>query len=99
MTELIEKAGHVPNFLVNDVKWQKLEFSKNTQSLAIKVPILTPEQCDKLTGHVKVNSNGFLKKQSTNGIIELIDAAIERLLNRDDLIRQKAEQLLSLIHI
>ena len=97
MVELIEKAGHVPSFLVNDVKWQKLEFSKNTQFLAIKVPTLNPEQCDRLTGHIKVNSNGFLKKQSTNGIIELIDAAIERLLNRDDPIRQKAEQLLPLI--
>ena len=40
MVELIEKAGHVPSFLVNDVKWQKLEFSKNTQFLAIKVPTL-----------------------------------------------------------
>ena len=97
MVELIEKAGHVPSFLVNDIKWQKLEFSKNAQFLAIKVPTLNPEQCDRLTGHIKVNSNGFLKKQSTNGIIELIDAAIERLLNRDDPIRQKAEQLLPLI--
>ena len=99
MAELIENAGHVPSFLVNKIKWQRLEFSKNAPSLAIEVPTLTPAQCDKLTGHIKVNSNSFLKKQPTNGIIELIDAAIERLLNRDDLIRQKAEQLLSLIHI
>ena len=41
---------------------------------------------------LKVMTNIILKKQTTNAIIELIDAAIERLLNRDDPVRQKAEQ-------
>ena len=97
MVTFTEKAGHVPSFLVDEIRWEKLEFSENSDSLALEVPILTAVQCDRLTGHIKTSSAGFLKKQTTNAIIELIDAAIERLLNRDDPVRQKAEQLLPLI--
>ena len=97
MVNITEKAGHVPSFLIDEIEWKKLEFSKNSQSLILEVPILTSKQCDRLTGHIKVNSASFIKKQATNTIIEIIDVAIERLLNRDDPIRQKAEQLLPLI--
>ena len=97
MVTFTEKAGHVPSFLVDEIRWEKLEFSENSDSLALEVPILTAEQCDRLTGHIKTSSAEFLKKQTTNAIIEVIDAAIERLLNRDDPVRQKAEQLLPLI--
>ena len=97
MINFTEKAGHVPSFLVDEIQWKKLEFSENSKSLALEVPILTAEQCDRLTGHIKTNSAGFLKKQTTNAIIELIDAAIQRLLNRDDPVRKKAEQLLPVI--
>ena len=97
MVTFTEKAGHVPSFLVDEIRWEKLEFSENSDSLALELPILNAEQCDRLTGHIKTSSAEFLKKQTTNAIIELIDAAIERLLNRDDPVRQKAEQLLPLI--
>jgi hypothetical protein len=97
MVNINEKAGHVPSFLIDEIEWEKLKFSRNSQSLALEVPILTTEQCERLTRHIKVSSASFLKKQTTNVIIELIDVAIERLLNRDDPIRRKAEQLLPLI--
>ena len=97
MVTFTEKAGHVPSFLADEISWKKLEFPENSISLALEVPVLTAEQCDRLTGHIKTNSAGFLKEQTTNVIIELIDAAIERFLNRDDPVRQKAEQLLPLI--
>ena len=97
MVNITEKAGHVPSFLIDEIEWKKLKFSKNSQSLALEVPILTTEQCERLTRHIKASSASFLKKQTTNVIIELIDVAIERLLNRDDPIRRKAEQLLPLI--
>ena len=97
MVNITEKAGHVPSFLIDEIEWKKLEFSKNSESLALEVPILTTEQCERLTRHIKVSSASFLKKQTTNFIIEIIDVAIERLLNRDDPIRRKAEQLLPLI--
>ena len=90
MVTFTEKAGHVPSFLVDEIRWKKLGFSTNSKSLALEVPILTTEQCDRLTGHIKTSSAEFLKKQTTNVIIELIDAAIERFLNRDDPVRQKA---------
>ena len=97
MVTFTEKAGHVPSFLADEISWKKLEFPENSTSLALEVPVLTAEQCDRLTGHIKTSSAEFLKKQTTNAIIEVIDAAIERLLNRDDPVRQKAEQLLPLI--
>ena len=97
MVNITEKAGHVPSFLIDEIEWKKLKFSKNSKSLALEVPILTTEQCKRLTRHIKASSASFLKKQTTNVIIELIDVAIERLLNRDDPIRRKAEQLLPLI--
>ena len=97
MVTFTEKAGHVPSFLADEISWEKLEFPENSTSLALEVPVLTAEQCDRITGHIKTSSAEFLKKQTTNAIIEVIDAAIERLLNRDDPVRQKAEQLLPLI--
>lgn len=97
MTNPTEPAGHVPAFLTNDIKWQELDFSNKRQSVTVNVPVLTVKQCKELSDHVKLNSAQFLKRQSTNTIIELIDKAIERLLNRNDPVRLKAEQLLPVI--
>ena len=62
MVNITEKAGHVPSFLIDEIEWKKLKFSKNSQSLALEVPILTTEQCERLTRHIKASSAGFLKK-------------------------------------
>ena len=97
MNSLIETAGHVPIFEANDIKRQKLYFSDHEKSLEIYVPILSSSQCQDLCKHVSANSNNFLKRQTTNNIIELIDKAIERLLNRNDPYRQKIEKLLPIV--
>ena len=97
MTDFIENAGHVPDFIKNDITWEKLTYSQNSHSLTVNVPILTPVQCDQLARHIKDNSRQFLKKQTVDSIIDLVDQVIDRLLNRDDPIRKKAEQLLPLI--
>ena len=97
MNTLIEQAGHVPDFLIDDIKWQQLIFSNNSQSLNVNVPILTATQCQILSDHIKLNNTQFLKKQNTTAIIELIDKAIERLLNRSDPFRLKAEKLLPVV--
>ena len=97
MTNPTEPAGHVPAFLTNDIKWQELDFSNKRQSVTVNVPVLTVKQCKELSDHVKLNSAQFLKRQSTNTIIDLVDKAIERLLNRNDPVRLKAEQLLPVI--
>ena len=65
MNTRIEQAGHVPDFLIDDIKWQQLIFSNNSQSLNVNVPILTAAQCQILSDHIKLNSTQFLKKQNT----------------------------------
>ena len=97
MSVLIETAGHVPNFEANAVEWQKLNFVNNKKSLEINVPLLSSSQCEEMCTYVSKHSNNFLKQQTTNTIIEIIDKAIERLLNRNDPFRQKAEELLPIV--
>jgi len=97
MTDFIENAGQIPDFLKKHVTWKKLEYSQNTHSLTVRVPILTSIQCEQLAIHIKTNSRQFLKKQTTEYIIDLIDEVINRFLNRDEPIRRKAEQLMPLI--
>ena len=97
MSSLIETAGHVPILETDDVEWKKLYFLNHKKSLEINVPVLSPSQCEDLCKHVSENSNNFLKRQTTNNIIELIDKAIERLLNRNDPFRQKIEELLPIV--
>ena len=69
MTDFIENAGHVPDFIKNDITWEKLTYSQNSHSLTVNVPILTPVQCDQLARHIKDNSRQFLKKQTVDSII------------------------------
>ena len=97
MTDFVENAGHVPDFLRNDITWKKLKYSQDTHFLTVNVPVLTPIQCDQLAIHIKTNSRQFLKKQTTDSIIDLVDQAIDQLLDRDNPVRRKAEQLLPLI--
>ena len=97
MSSLIESAGHLPLFEAKDIQREKLSFSNKKISLEINVPILSSLQCEVLCEHVRKNSEQFLKKQTINTIIDLIDKAIERLLNRNDPVRQKAEELLPVI--
>ena len=69
MVTFTEKAGHVPSFLADEISWKKLEFPENSTSLALEVPVLTAEQCDRLTGHIKTSSAEFLKKQTKKILI------------------------------
>ena len=97
MNSLIETIGHIPILKADDIEWQKLYFFNHKKSLEINVPILSLLQCEDLCKHVSKNSDSFLKRQTTNNIIELIDKAIERLLNRNDPYRQKIEKLLPIV--
>ncbi|MAI15498.1 MAG: acyl-CoA reductase [Rhodospirillaceae bacterium] len=97
MTKFTENAGHIPDFLLADVKWHDLEFEAGADTVYVKVPMLAPEQCTQLSDKIKISSNNFLRQEKVSDIVELIDKAIERLLNRDDPFRIKAEQLLPIV--
>lgn len=91
-------AGYLPGINANDVDWHTLELRASKPSTSshvhIQVPRLTHEQMQDLAERVKLASREQLQTMSVSQIVQIIDQAIARLLNRDDAYRQQLESLL-----
>ncbi|OMP66043.1 acyl-CoA reductase [Domibacillus epiphyticus] len=92
-----ELAGYLPCIGEEEVETKILTFQKNGKSIEVEVPLLTTEQMNKVIETVKKASTDILKSFSTSEIVTIIDRAIERLLDRNSLYRQKAEELLPIV--
>jgi hypothetical protein len=86
-------AGHLPGLQDSDVAWHTLTFGP----VAIRVPVLQPTQLQALARRVKEASERELRTLSVSRIVEIIDAAIARLLDPRDPYRRDAERLLPAI--
>ncbi|MDB5861898.1 MAG: acyl-CoA reductase [Ramlibacter sp.] len=87
------RAGYLPGLRAEDVQWQPLAFG----TLAIEVPVLRPEQMRALAQGVRQAAARELQALAVSRIIEIIDAAIARLLDPRDPYRQQAERLLPVV--
>jgi len=92
-----EVAGYLPLGFQEKLEWQTLTFQKNKGTLEIRIPILSEEQISDLAEMVKKNSKAVLKSFTVNQIIDMIDRAIAKFLDRSSPYRQKAEKLLPVI--
>ena len=86
-------AGHLPGLQDSDVAWHTLAFGP----VAVRVPVLQPAQLQTLARRVKEASERELKTLPVSRIVEIIDAAIARLLDPRDPYRREAERLLPAI--
>lgn len=93
----MEYAGHLPGLKTDEIHWQSLVFDRGNQTLEVAVPILSEAQLETLSDRVRHAGRTYLKTLTIAEIVDIVDAAIARLLDRDDPYRRKAEELLPLV--
>ena len=90
-------AGYLPGLQSDEVRWQVLPFERNGVRLEVSVPMLTAPQMQALADRVREAANRHLRTMTVADILDVIDRAIARLLDRNDPFRQQAEALLPVV--
>lgn len=92
------KAGYLPGLGDEEVQWQTLDFeSRDGQRLQVSVPVLTAPQMQALACRVRKAAAAHLRPMPVAEIIDAVDRAMARLLDRNDIYRQQAEAWLPLV--
>lgn len=92
-----ERAGYIPNIGETDFETKTLSFQSKKGVLEVEVPFLTNEQMNNVIAKVNKASTEVLKSFSVSEIVDIINRAIEQLLDRQSPYRQKAEALLPIV--
>lgn len=90
-------AGYLPGLNDDEVQWHELHFERDGVRLAVSVPVLTGAQMQALTARVQAAARQHLHTMRVADIIDVIDRAIARMLDRDDPLRQQAERWLPVV--
>ena len=90
-------AGYLPGLREDEVQWQVLPFEQGELRLEVSVPVLSAAQMQALAQRVRAAANRHLSTMTVAQIIEVIDRAIARLLDRDDPYRREAEAWLPVV--
>ena len=91
------KAGYLPGLSDDEVQWHVLPFERNGTRLDVSVPMLTAEQMQALANRVRDAAAQHLHSMTVAQIIDVIDRAMARLLDRNDAYRQQAEAWLPVV--
>ncbi|MBL5976036.1 acyl-CoA reductase [Comamonas sp. NyZ500] len=92
------KAGYLPGLGDEEVQWQTLDFeSRDGQRLEVSVPVLTAPQMQALAARVRAAACAHLRPMPVAEIIDAVDRAMARLLDRNDTYRQQAEAWLPVV--
>lgn len=91
------EAGYLPGLAAEEVQWQVLPFAQDGQGLEVAVPVLSAVQMQALAERVRRFSAEHLQAMTVSQIIDVIDRAIARLLDRDDPYRRQADALLPIV--
>lgn len=95
---MVQRACYLPGLDPEALSWQKLSFARGSSAaLEIAVPILTEPDIAHLVSHVRRQAAEHLRPMPVAQIVEIIDAVIARLLDRQDPYRQRMEQALPAI--
>jgi hypothetical protein len=94
---MTERAGYLPGLTDDEVDWQILCFGGPDGALEVAVPVLTDAQMQAMAERVRVASRDHLKTLTISQIIDIIDRAVARLLDRKDPYRRKAEEILPIV--
>ncbi len=90
-------AGYLPGLAESEVQWHPLAFGGAADRLEIAVPLLDATQMKSLAQRVKQAARERLAPLPVSQIIEIVDRAIARLLDRADPYRRQADRLLPVI--
>ena len=92
------RAGYLPGLNDDEVQWQTLDFkSRDDQVLEVCVPVLTAPQMQALACRVRTAAAIHLRPMPVAEIIDAVDRAMARLLDRNDIYRQQAEAWLPVV--
>ena len=91
------KAGYPPGLHDEEVQWRVLPFKHEGQQLEVAVPVLSGAQMQALVGRVRAAADRHLREMPLAEIIDAIDRAIARLLDRSDPVRREAEAWLPVV--
>lgn len=92
------KAGYLPGLSDDEVQWQVLPFeARDGLRLDVSVPVLSAAQIQALVQRVRKAADTHLRSMPVAEIIEAIDRAMARLLDRNDVYRQLAERWLPVV--
>ena len=91
------RAGYLPGLKDEDVQWQVLPFEQGDLRLEVSVPVLSSAQMQALAKHVRAAADRHLRAMPVAEIIDAIDRAMARLLDRNDIYRQQAEAWLPVV--
>lgn len=91
------QAGYLPNIGEYEFEYKILKYSNKDEEIEVEIPLLTTEQMNEVIQKVKQASAETLKCYSSAEIVNIIDQAIERLLDRGTSYRQMAEQFLPIV--
>jgi hypothetical protein len=87
-------AGYLPGLSNEEVDWHTLAFGDGAEALEVRVPVLQPAQLRALAQRVRQAAAAHLKTLPVSRVIEILDAAVARLLDPRDRYRQEAQRLL-----
>ncbi len=90
-------AGYLPGLRDAEVQWHVLPFAQGSQRLEVAVPVLTAAQMQALALRVRAAADRHLRAMPVAEIIDAIDRAIARLLDRDDPFRREAQAWLPVV--
>lgn len=90
-------AGYLPGLREDEVQWQVLPFERGDLRLEVSVPVLTAAQMQALAQRVREAASRYLRSMPVAEIIEVIDRAVARLLDRNDPYRREAEAWLPVV--
>lgn len=90
-------AGYLPGLGNEVVQRHVLAFERAGQRLEVAVPVLTGAQMQALADHVRRAADRHLRNMPVAEIIDAIDRAIARLLDRNDPYRREAETWLPVV--
>ena len=94
MTESVFKAGYLPGLEDAEVSWHRLNLGTAEAPWSVDLPELSTAQMTTLAQRVQQASRQHLKTMPVSDIVQVLDKATARLLDRQDPYRQALERLL-----
>jgi hypothetical protein len=90
-------AGYLPGLGDDEVQWHLLSFVQGDRRLEVSVPVLSAAQMQALVQRVRAAADRHLRPMPVAEIVDAIDRAIVRLLDRYDPFRREAEAWLPVV--
>lgn len=90
-------AGHLPGLAPGAVAHEVLRFTAHGQALEVRVPRPTPQQLQAVAAHVRAHAAQVLQPLPASTVVDLLDAAIARLLDAADPLRRELDALLPVV--